>query len=241
MQSSGSYRITVRQGPVPGKVFDLVKDVLTIGRDMNNDVVVNDAEVSRNHGRLTSQSGGYLIEDLASTNGTFVNGQRLIGPKLLNPGDVIGLGETIVMEYSYVADAGATVVASAPPPRMMAEPPTAPPQTPEPAPMMAPEPAPAPMYMPPEPAPMYTPPAPAPMMSQDAYSTGSGMGASPSPMAPPPPSPAPAPAPMAAAKPSNRNRNIGIGCGCLVLLCLCSSVSYAVIANLAAIQKALGM
>lgn len=243
MQSSGSYRITVRQGPVPGKVFDLVKDVLTIGRDMNNDVVVNDAEVSRNHGRLTSQSGGYLIEDLASTNGTFVNGQRLIGPKLLNPGDVIGLGETIVMEYSYVADAGATVVASAPPPRMMAEPPTAPPQTPEPAPMMAPEPAPAPMYMPPEPAPMYTPPAPAPMMSQDAYSTGSGMGmgASPSPMAPPPPPPSPAPAPMAAAKPSNRNRNIGIGCGCLVLLCLCSSVSYAVIANLAAIQKALGM
>ena len=232
MQSSGSYRITVRQGPVPGKVFDLVKDVLTIGRDMNNDVVINDAEVSRNHGRLTSQSGGYLIEDLASTNGTFVNGQRLIGPKLLNPGDVIGLGETIVMEYSYVADAGATVVASAPPPRMMAEPPTAPQPAPEPAPMMA-----------PEPAPMMAPP---PMMAQDAYSTGSGMGmgASPSPAAPPPPpqSPPPAPmAPMAPAKPSNRNRNIGIACGCLVLLCLCSGVAYAVVANLATIQKALGM
>ena len=234
MQSSGSYRITVRQGPVPGKVFDMVKDVLTIGRDMNNDVVINDAEVSRNHGRLTSQSGGYLIEDLASTNGTFVNGQRLIGPKLLNPGDVIGLGETIVMEYSYVADAGATVVASAPPPRMMAEPPTAPPAAPEPAPMM---------YTPPD-------PAPAPMMSQDAYSTGSGMGMgaspSPTPAAPPPMAPPPSAAPMGAtpmtpAKPSNRNRNIGITCGCLVLLCLCSSVSYAVVANLAAIQKALGM
>src|SRR5258707_11496448 len=164
MQSSGSYRLTVRQGPVPGKVFDLVKDVMTIGRDMNNDVVINDAEVSRNHGRLTSQSGGYLIEDLASTNGTFVNGQRLIGPKLLNPGDVIGLGETIVIEYSYVADAGATVVASAPPPRMMAEPPTAPPPppVPEPAPMMAPEPS------PPPPPPMMAPePSPAPIMAPD--------------------------------------------------------------------------
>jgi pSer/pThr/pTyr-binding forkhead associated (FHA) protein len=231
MQSSGSYRITVRQGPVPGKVFDLAKDVLTIGRDMNNDVVINDAEVSRNHGRLTSQSGGYLIEDLASTNGTFVNGQRLIGPKLLNPGDVIGLGETIVMEYSYVADAGATVVASAPAPRMMPEPPTAPPAAPEPAPMMAPEPPPAPM-MAPEPPPMMAPePAPVPMMSQDAYSTGSGMmGSSPTPAAPPPPpvSPmgGPAPmAPMAPAKPSNRNRNIGIACGCLVLLCLCLSAA----------------
>ena len=85
MQSTGSYRMTVRQGPVQGKVFELAKDVLTIGRDVNNDLTINDAEVSRNHGRLTSQSGGYLIEDLASTNGTFVNGQRLIGPKLLNP------------------------------------------------------------------------------------------------------------------------------------------------------------
>jgi hypothetical protein len=231
MQSSGSYRLTVRQGPVPGKVFDLVKEVMTIGRDMNNDLVVNDAEVSRNHGRLTSQSGGYLIEDLASTNGTFVNGQRLIGPKLLNPGDVVGFGETIVMEYSYVADAGATVVASAPPPRMMAEPPTAPPQTPEPAPMMAPEPAPATVSAP---EPMM---APTPMMAAEpAYNAGTGAGASPSPAAPPPPPMAP----MAPAKPNNNTRNIGIACGCLVLLCLCLGGSYAVYANLPAILKALG-
>jgi predicted component of type VI protein secretion system len=207
MQSTGSYRLTVRQGPVPGKVFDLVKDVATIGRDVNNDVVINDAEVSRNHDRLTSQSGGYLIEDLASTNGTFVNGQRLIGPKLLNPGDVVGLGETIVMEYSYVADAGATVVAAAPPPRMMAEPPTAPPMTPEPAPMMAPEPSPPPMM------------APTPMMAAEpAYNAGMGAG----PAAPPPP------APMALAKPNNTVRNVGIACGCLVLLCLCVSAAFAI-------------
>src|SRR5437870_3652410 len=146
MQSSGSYRLTVRQGPVPGKVFELAKDVMTIGRDVNNDLVINDSEVSRNHARLTSQSGGYLIEDLASTNGTFVNGQRLIGPKLLNSSDVVGLGETIVLEYSYVADSGATVVAAGPiRPMMSAEPPTAPPRTPEPEPMPMPEPMPAPM------------------------------------------------------------------------------------------------
>jgi ABC transport system ATP-binding/permease protein len=243
MQSSGSYRMTVRQGPVPGKVFDLVKDVLTIGRDMNNDVVINDAEVSRNHGRLTSQSGGYLIEDLASTNGTFVNGQRLIGPKLLNPGDVVGFGETIVLEYSYIADAGATVVASAPPPRIMAEPPTAPPQTPEPAPMMAPMVAPE-----PSPPPMMAPdPAPAPMMAPDpVYSTGAGMGgmgmgASPSPSSPSPVAPPPPPlAPMTPAKPNNNTRNIGIACGCLVLLCLCLGASYAAYINLPAIMRAIG-
>ena len=231
MQSSGSYRMTVKQGPVAGKVFELIKDVVTIGRDVSNDLTINDAEVSRNHGRLTSQSGGYLIEDLASTNGTFVNGQRLIGPKLLNPGDVVGLGETIVLEYSYVADSGATVVASAPPPRMMAEPPTAPPQTPEPAPMMAPDPIMMPLTMAaPEPAPMM---APTPMMAAEpAYNAG--MAAGPGPSSPPPM------APMAPANPNNNTRNIGIACGCLVLLCLCVSGSYIVYAQLPAILRALG-
>ena len=94
MQSTGSYRLTIRQGPMPGKVFELAKDVVTLGRDVNNDLVINDAEVSRNHGRLTSQSGGYLIEDLASTNGTFVNGQRLTPgkPAIIVSGDKVGLG-----------------------------------------------------------------------------------------------------------------------------------------------------
>src|SRR6188472_1146649 len=162
MQSSGSYRLTVRQGPVPGKIFELAKDMMTIGRDVNNDLVINDSEVSRNHSRLTSHSGGYLIEDLASTNGTFVNGQRLIGPKLLNSSDVVGLGETIVLEYSYVADAGATVVAAGPVrPMASAEPPTAPPRMPEPEPM---------------PPPMREPmpePEPAPMMMNEPMNTGS--------------------------------------------------------------------
>ena len=251
MQQSGSYRLTVRQGPVPGKVFQLAKDVMTIGRDVNNDLVINDSEVSRNHARLTAQSGGYLIEDLASTNGTFVNGQRLIGPKLLNSGDVVGLGETIVLEYGYVADAGATVIASAPMPvRPAAEPPTAPPMMPEPAPMMS---EPAPMMA--EPAPMMAEPAPmmsepAPMMSSAPPPPASSMsgpstagmsspsmggpstgGMSTPPMAPPPP-----PVPP---KKDNTRMYVGIGCGCLAL---CGCVSLAVIATqYGAIMTALGL
>lgn len=207
MQSSGSYRLTVRQGPVPGKILELVKDMLTIGRDVSNDLVINDAEVSRNHARLTAQSGGYLIEDLASTNGTFVNGQRLISPKLLNAGDVVGLGETIVLDFSYIADAGATVVASAPPPmRPMAEPPTAPPVMPSPEPPPMPEPVPmAPSTMA-EPTYAATPPMSAP---------------EPPPMAPPMPPPAPPP-PAPTAKKNNTPMYVGIGCGCL-LLCACFS------------------
>ena len=136
MESRGNSRLTIRQGPVPGKVHEMVKDVITLGRDVSNDIVINDAEVSRNHARLTAQSGSYLMEDLASTNGTFVNGQRLIGPKLLNAGDVVGLGETVVLEFGIVsADAGATVIAAAPMAPRAPDMTTAPPRMPEPEPM----------------------------------------------------------------------------------------------------------
>jgi predicted component of type VI protein secretion system len=213
MQSTGSNRLTVRQGPAPGKLFELVKDVVTIGRDVNNDVVLNDAEVSRNHARLTAQSGGYLIEDLASTNGTFVNGQRLIGPKLLNPGDVVGLGETIVLEFNFVADAGATVVSAAPMPPMDAPVMAPPPPAPEPMPpaTMAEPLFSEPVTMPP----MPPEPAPEPVMS--------GMGSSPMPPpAPPPPAPAP--------RRNDTMRYVGIGCGCLTL-CGCLAVLAGIAAN----------
>jgi|SRR6185436_10765 len=110
MLSQSRYRLTLRQGPTPGKVFELVKDTLTIGRDVNADITINDPEISRTHIRLTAQPDGYLIEDLGSTNGTFINGQRITGSKLLRPGDSLGLGETVVLEFSRVADAAATVV-----------------------------------------------------------------------------------------------------------------------------------
>lgn len=201
MESRGNSRLTIRQGPVPGKVHDLAKDVVTLGRDVSNDIVINDAEVSRNHARLTSQSGSYLIEDLASTNGTFVNGQRLIGPKLLNPGDVVGLGETVVLEYGVVAsDAGATVIAASPM-RGMPEPATAPPRMPE-----------------PEPQPMYTPePAPVPQTMAEPM------------MAAPPPSPAPPPPAPLPQKASSNNRTwayVGGGCGCLTLCACLAAVAY---------------
>jgi predicted component of type VI protein secretion system len=196
MESRGNSRLTIRQGPVPGKVHELAKDVVTLGRDVSNDIVINDAEVSRNHARLTAQSGSYLMEDLASTNGTFVNGQRLIGPKLLNPGDVIGLGETVVMEFGIVAsDAGATVIAQAPISPRVPDHVTAPPRMPEPEPVYTPEPEP-PQTMA---QPIYEPAAAPPPMGTAA--------------------PPPAPLPQRAA--NNNTRNIAIGCGCLTL-CLCA-------------------
>jgi pSer/pThr/pTyr-binding forkhead associated (FHA) protein len=127
------FQFVMRSGPTPGVVYPLEGDQLTIGRDASNGVAINDAEVSRKHSRLSFQGGKYVLEDLGSTNGTFVNGQRLAGPVVLKPGDVVSLGEQIVLMYDAInIDPGATMAAPrrsarvTPPPAPVAQP--APPQ-----------------------------------------------------------------------------------------------------------------
>lgn len=127
----GQFQLTMRSGPNPGTVYALESDQISIGRDSSNEIPVNDAEVSRRHSRLTFQGGKYVLEDVGSTNGTFVNGQRLTGPRVLKSGEVISLGEQIVFVYEAVdSDPGATMVS----PRNMsapARPVTAPPSAPQ--------------------------------------------------------------------------------------------------------------
>jgi pSer/pThr/pTyr-binding forkhead associated (FHA) protein len=107
------FQFVMRSGPTPGVTFPLDGDQLTIGRDSSNGVAINDAEVSRKHSRLLFQGGKYVIEDLGSTNGTFVNGQRLAGPVVLKAGDVVSLGEQIVLMYDAInMDPGATMAVS---------------------------------------------------------------------------------------------------------------------------------
>jgi len=134
-----SFQLVMQTGPNPGRVYELQQEEVYIGRDVNNDVVINDAEVSRKHARLILRSGGYVLEDIGSTNGTFVNGERLMGPHMLRPGETITLGEKVRMAFESGFDADATVVAEA------AQPPS---YVPSPSLVARPE--------------TYTPPAPAP-------------------------------------------------------------------------------
>jgi predicted component of type VI protein secretion system len=97
-----AFRIVLRSGPTPGKLFPLEKPEMFIGRDLSNDVVINDPEISRRHSRLFIQNGGYAVEDMGSTNGTSVNGQRLVAPQLLHPGDVLTFGERVTLLYEAV-------------------------------------------------------------------------------------------------------------------------------------------
>jgi pSer/pThr/pTyr-binding forkhead associated (FHA) protein len=109
--SATKYILTVRTGPHEGMVFDLDKKTMILGRDETNDIVLPDAEVSRRHSRLTLSPQGYVLEDLGSTNGTFVNAERLSGPHLLIPGDQIGLSQKLVISIELTEVAASATLA----------------------------------------------------------------------------------------------------------------------------------
>jgi pSer/pThr/pTyr-binding forkhead associated (FHA) protein len=97
--------LIVRRGPQSGKVYELTRDVITIGRGSKNDIVIDDNDVSREHCRLVRTSEHYELQDNNSTNGTFVNGQRVTTGRELHSGQMIELGEMITLEYQRDASA----------------------------------------------------------------------------------------------------------------------------------------
>jgi pSer/pThr/pTyr-binding forkhead associated (FHA) protein len=122
-----AYQMVMKTGPAPGKIFSLEQTEITIGREAGSGVYINDVEVSRRHARLASQFGDYHLEDLESTNGTFVNGQRITGQRILKPGDTVFLGENVSLAYEEVPfDPNATQVSQAEPEQVEAHEPDGP-------------------------------------------------------------------------------------------------------------------
>ena len=92
-----AFQFVMRSGPTPGAVYPLEGDQLTIGRDSTNGVAINDPEVSRRHARLTFQGGKYVLEDLGSTNGTYLNNERLSSPAPFTTSDTLRIGRTLLV------------------------------------------------------------------------------------------------------------------------------------------------
>jgi hypothetical protein len=97
------------EGPSPGKRFFVEQAVLLVGRDADCDVVIPDRQVSRRHASIMLEDGAYVLKDLDSKNGTFVNGQELAGPHILSDGDEIQIALCCKLAF-VAADATAPVI-----------------------------------------------------------------------------------------------------------------------------------
>ena len=91
--------LTLSRGPGTGRRFDLGAAPVTIGRQAQCNVQVQGTLVSRRHARIVWTGKAYVVEDLGSTNGTFVNGERIVGPRVLRSGDRLQLGDQV--EFAF--------------------------------------------------------------------------------------------------------------------------------------------
>lgn len=77
-----------------GQVFPLGFEVMTIGRHEDNDIILADPQVSRHHAEISMQGGRWVVRDVNSANGTFVNGQQIQEPHILHHGDLVRIGKS---------------------------------------------------------------------------------------------------------------------------------------------------
>lgn len=88
----------------PDNVFPLLDSAYTIGRAPDNTIAIADGSVSSNHARVVRTPDGFVLEDLQSRNGTFVNGEKVDGTRMLADGDLIRFGK-IIMTFNVARDA----------------------------------------------------------------------------------------------------------------------------------------
>jgi predicted component of type VI protein secretion system len=89
VQPSATLRTLAGRGA--GSTVQITTALFGLGRELDNDLVIEDSRVSRHHAQIVYQHDRYMVRDLRSTNGTFVNGQP-VGESVLTSGDRVSLG-----------------------------------------------------------------------------------------------------------------------------------------------------
>ena len=107
------FLLTIAEGSGRGQKFQFDAARVTIGRGAENDVVLNDAGVSRTHARIERQAAGWMLLDNGSANGTELNGATIGKPSQLRAGDRIGVGP-VTFEFAAEADPAQTRITAAP-------------------------------------------------------------------------------------------------------------------------------
>jgi len=88
-------KVAVVEGPLKGQSYDLGEE-LTMGRAEKCHIVVDDTYVSQVHARIYANGETYVVEDLGSTNGTYLNRRRITSPEELSRGDRVKIGKTVL-------------------------------------------------------------------------------------------------------------------------------------------------
>jgi pSer/pThr/pTyr-binding forkhead associated (FHA) protein/MinD-like ATPase involved in chromosome partitioning or flagellar assembly len=95
------YRLVVNFGPEAGRIFIVYRDVTVIGRksaDADYDIQLDDRAVSRPHAKIVRHPDGFVIHDLESANGTWLNyTEEIVAPRLLVDGDIVKVGKTTLV------------------------------------------------------------------------------------------------------------------------------------------------
>ena len=108
VQGRSAGRLVIEGGPQSGRAVALRGSRLRIGALEENDLVLNQPEVSRFHAQIHVHGRSVEIEDLGSKNGTFVGGERVIGEVELCHGDEIQIGRRLAV-LRFIVDDGRTM------------------------------------------------------------------------------------------------------------------------------------
>ena len=95
LSSEREPTLTMLFGEGQELIFSIKQSRTTIGRDIENDIVLRDSKISKIHAVIVKENGEIWIEDLDSKNGVYVNGRKIEGKKKLMNGNLVKLGFTI--------------------------------------------------------------------------------------------------------------------------------------------------
>ena len=89
--------LVMRQGPEPHQSYILEREITTIGRDIENDIVIDENHLSAHHALVTKSLHGWVIEDLGSKSGVWVYGYPIEGPVFIRQDVRINLGPNVTL------------------------------------------------------------------------------------------------------------------------------------------------
>src|SRR5580658_9427935 len=125
------FAILINEKGGEQKRLDFDKPEVTIGRVQGNDIILPKGNVSKRHSRIVLKDGKFIIVDLKSTNGTYVNGRKITSPLVVKSTDKIYIGDFILsIDEAGAGESQSSGAGASAPPGPRAVPPPPPPRPP---------------------------------------------------------------------------------------------------------------